>query len=154
MCGFGGGRLSRRPPKCVTPVPPPVQDRRLARYAELKAGESIPCGEMIELKWNAFLGFPALDKKSKVAMAKGKVGWGRVGSGEIRMRMWMRDGEELRRRWRRDRWRSWKVVGVRVSAMGFGQDVACMPNAPTPATHTSLRGVGMVAGFNAAAARH
>jgi len=37
------------------------------------AGEHIPFGEAIELYWNAFLGFPALDKKARTdTKANGK----------------------------------------------------------------------------------
>ncbi|KAL1529337.1 hypothetical protein AB1Y20_000291 [Prymnesium parvum] len=49
------------------------QKLREERYARMLAGEHIPFGEAIELYWNAFLGFPALDKKARTdTKANGK----------------------------------------------------------------------------------
>eukprot|EP00966_Prymnesium_polylepis_P206859 4791879-Prymnesium_polylepis.4 len=51
-----------------------VQRQRLHRQHAMLAGERVGWGEWLELKWNAFLGFPEFDKKkvSNASMKKPK----------------------------------------------------------------------------------
>jgi len=41
-----------------------LQEERKARYEAMKRGEPVGWGESLELKWNAYLGFPHLGKKA------------------------------------------------------------------------------------------
>ena len=50
-----------------------MQEARKLRYEEMMNGGRVGLGEWIELKWNAWLGFPELDRK-KVKHAKKKTG--------------------------------------------------------------------------------
>jgi len=49
-----------------------IQEARKLRYEQMMKGMMVSPAEWIELKWNAFLGFPELDKK-KVKQAKKKI---------------------------------------------------------------------------------
>jgi len=55
------------------------QEARKMRHAEMMSGTIVSPGEWLELKWNAFLGFPELDKK-KIKHAKKKIGKGQFDS--------------------------------------------------------------------------